>query len=125
MMREKVIKREIRVLNVLLFINTVVWKYLFGKPADSLEKSTENKDEYMLTDNDPLVSRFISVPKDMASFSPCSFVAGVVEAIMDSCQCPARVTAHTVPVDGRPHRTVILMKIEKSVLDREERLGAS
>ncbi|OMJ16476.1 Transport protein particle subunit trs31 [Smittium culicis] len=94
MLREKTVKREIRVLNVLLFINTTVWKYLFGKPADSLEKSTENKDEYMLTDNDPLVSRFISVPKDMASFSPCSFIAGVVEAIMDSCQC---VSFFTLP----------------------------
>ncbi|PVU94117.1 hypothetical protein BB559_003087 [Furculomyces boomerangus] len=125
MLRERVIKRETRVINVLLYINSVVWKFLFGKPADSLEKSTENKDEYMITDNEPLLSKFISVPKEMASFSPCSFVAGIVEAILDSCQCPARVTAHTVPVDGKPHRTVILMKIDKSVLAREERLDTS
>lgn len=43
--REKVAKREIKVINVLYFIHSTVWKSLFGKPADSLEKSTENEDE--------------------------------------------------------------------------------
>jgi hypothetical protein len=43
--REKVAKRETRVLGVLYFIHNVVWKALFGKQADSLEKSTENEDE--------------------------------------------------------------------------------
>ena len=41
-------KRETRVLGILYFINTVVWKSLFGKPADSLEKSTEHEDECKL-----------------------------------------------------------------------------
>ena len=43
--REKSAKRETRVLGVLYFIHSVVWKALFGKQADSLEKSTENEDE--------------------------------------------------------------------------------
>lgn len=46
--REKVAKRETRVLGVLYFIHNVVWKSLFGKQADSLEKSTENEDECKL-----------------------------------------------------------------------------
>jgi hypothetical protein len=32
-------------LGVLQFIHTVIWKTLFGKPADSLEKSREHDDE--------------------------------------------------------------------------------
>ncbi|OMH79450.1 Transport protein particle subunit trs31 [Zancudomyces culisetae] len=36
---------------------------------------------------------------------------------------PARVTAHSVPVERKPHRTVILLKVDKSVLEREEKLG--
>lgn len=32
-------------INVLYFIHSTVWKALFGKQADSLEKSTENEDE--------------------------------------------------------------------------------
>lgn len=35
---------------------------------------------------------------------------------------PARVTAHTVPIDGFPLRTTILIKFDKEVLAREEML---
>jgi hypothetical protein len=38
-------KREIRLLPVLLMIQTQVWKAVFGKPADGLEKSSSNVDE--------------------------------------------------------------------------------
>ena len=43
--RDKNSKRETRVLGMLYFIHTAVWKTMFGKQADSLEKSTENEDE--------------------------------------------------------------------------------
>lgn len=43
--REKLSKRETRVVNVLQFISNVFWKYLFNKVADNLERSTENDDE--------------------------------------------------------------------------------
>lgn len=35
---------------------------------------------------------------------------------------PSRVTAHTVPIDGYPLRTTILIKLDKEVLEREEQL---
>jgi trafficking protein particle complex subunit 5 len=38
-------KRETRLLPVLLWLHTQLWKALFGKPADSLERSTEKEDE--------------------------------------------------------------------------------
>jgi hypothetical protein len=43
--RDRNPKREVRVLSILYFIHTALWKGLFGKQADSLEKSTENEDE--------------------------------------------------------------------------------
>lgn len=43
--REKSGKRENRVLGLLYFIHTTVWKGLFGKAADALEKGTESVDE--------------------------------------------------------------------------------
>jgi hypothetical protein len=43
--REKNSRRETRILGILQFIHTVVWKTLFGKAADSLEKSREHDDE--------------------------------------------------------------------------------
>ncbi|KAI8348925.1 NO signaling/Golgi transport ligand-binding domain-containing protein [Mortierella sp. GBAus27b] len=120
--RDKNSKRETRVLGMLYFIHTTVWKTMFGKQADSLEKSTENEDEYMISDNDPIISKFISVPKDIAQFNCGAFIAGIIEAIMDGCQFPSRVTAHTVPIDGYPLRTTILIKLDKEVLEREEQL---
>lgn len=38
-------KREIRFLPALMSIHTQVWKAVFGKPADAIEKSVENADE--------------------------------------------------------------------------------
>ncbi|RDB29171.1 Transport protein particle subunit trs31 [Hypsizygus marmoreus] len=113
-------KREIRFLPALMSIHTQVWKAVFGKPADAIEKSVENADEYMIIDNDPPIERHISVPRDMSQLSCSSFTAGIVEAVMDGLGFPARVTAHNTPTAQFPSRTTILIKLEKSVLDREE-----
>ncbi|KAH0838649.1 NO signaling/Golgi transport ligand-binding domain-containing protein [Lanmaoa asiatica] len=47
-------KREIRFLPALMSIHTQVWRAVFGRPADAIEKSVENEDECM--------SLFISFP---------------------------------------------------------------
>jgi len=74
----------------------------------------------MIIDNDPVVTRNISVPRDMSQLSCSSFTAGIVEAVLDGLGFPARVTAHNTPVDDFPLRNTILIKLEKSVLEREE-----
>ncbi|CAG8452592.1 12101_t:CDS:2 [Cetraspora pellucida] len=116
--REKNSKRETRVLGILYFIHTTVWKALFGKQADSLEKSTEHEDEY----NDPLISKYISVPKELSQLNCNAFLAGIVEAILDGAQFPSRVTAHSLPQEGFPLRTTILIQLDKEILQREEQL---
>ncbi|KIK04317.1 hypothetical protein K443DRAFT_648742 [Laccaria amethystina LaAM-08-1] len=113
-------KRETRFLPALMSIHTQVWKAVFGKAADAIEKSVENADEYMIIDNDPPIERHISVPRDMSQLSCSSFTAGIVEAVLDGLGFPARVTAHNTPTSQFPSRTTILIKLEKSVLDREE-----
>lgn len=40
-------KRETKIVEVLQFIHTQVWKTLFGRPADGLEKSQDSEDECM------------------------------------------------------------------------------
>jgi len=117
-------KREIRFLPALMSIHTQVWRAVFGKPADAIEKSVENADEYMIIDNDPPITRHVSVPRDMSQLSCSSFTAGVVEAVLDGLGLPARVTAHNTPTDALPNRTTILIKLEKSVLEREEAMKA-
>ena len=93
-------KREIRFLPALMSIHTQVWRAVFGKPADAIEKSVENADECtfcllglilfphpipadMIIDNDPPITRNISVPRDMSQLSCSSFTAGIVEAVLD------------------------------------------
>ncbi|EKM83660.1 hypothetical protein AGABI1DRAFT_117157 [Agaricus bisporus var. burnettii JB137-S8] len=115
-------KREIRLVPALMVIHTQVWKAVYGKAADAIEKSVENADEYMIIDNDPPIERNISVPRDMGGLSCSSFTAGVVEAVLDGLGFPARVTAHGTPTTQHPCRTTILIKLEKSVLEREEML---
>ena len=43
--RERVTKRETKIVNMLQYIQNVVWKHLFNKTADTLQKSMENEDE--------------------------------------------------------------------------------
>ncbi|TFK76673.1 TRAPP I complex [Pluteus cervinus] len=115
-------KREIKLVPALMVIHTQVWKAIFSKPADAIEKSVENADEYMIIDNDPPIERYISVPRDMSQLSCSSFTAGIVEAVLDGLGFPARVTAHNTPTAQYPSRITILIKLEKSVLEREELL---
>lgn len=124
--------RPTNVLGVLQFVSTTLWKHLFGKPADALERSQENKDEYMITDNDPVVNSFISVPKEMSQLNCAAFVAGIVEGVCDASGMQARVSAHSVgeqeegQADGKagqqmwPGKTIFLVKFEESVIEREE-----
>ncbi|CAO1617819.1 unnamed protein product [Parajaminaea phylloscopi] len=116
-------KRETRLLPVLLWVHGNAWKALFGKAADSLERSTERSDEYMISTNVPTFSAAISVPKDLSQMSPEAYTAGIVEAMLDGMGFPARVTAHSVPTPEHPLRTTILIKLDKGVLQREEALG--
>ncbi|KII86352.1 hypothetical protein PLICRDRAFT_114386 [Plicaturopsis crispa FD-325 SS-3] len=113
-------KREIKFLPALVSVHGQVWRAVFGKGADAIEKSVENADEYMIIDNEPVVERYISVPRDMSQLSCSSFTAGIVEAVLDGLGFPARVTAHNTPTKQFPTRTTILIKLERSVLEREE-----
>mmetsp|Transcript_10552 Transcript_10552/g.17259 ORF Transcript_10552/g.17259 Transcript_10552/m.17259 type:complete len:192 (+) Transcript_10552:34-609(+) len=116
--REKGNRRETKLIGILSFISNTVWKVLFGKAADSLEKSTENEDEYMINEKEPLVNRFISVPKDMGTLNCASYVAGIVKGVLDGAEFPARVSAHLVPIEGQRPRTTILIKFAPEVLTR-------
>lgn len=118
-------QRETRLLKTLLWIHTTLWKVLFGSPADNLERSTESDrfDEYMITTNTPLFSRGMSVPKEMEQLSVEAYTAGIVEGALEGLGFPARVTAHTVSTDAYPDRTTILIKLDRSVMERETAMG--
>lgn len=75
--------RTLRLLPILTYVHSTLYRYLFGRPADSLERSTGNDDEYMIGDDDMVITRAIQVPKEMSDLSCGALVAGIVEAVLD------------------------------------------
>ncbi|KAI9698767.1 MAG: TRAPP subunit trs31 [Candelina mexicana] len=112
-------QRPTRILALLQLITTTLWKHLFARPADALERSKDKEDEYMISDNDPLVNQYISVPKEMNQLNCAAYVAGIVEGVCDGTGFMARVTAHGVGTEMWPGKTVFLIKFEPEVLERE------
>ncbi|KAI9792647.1 MAG: TRAPP subunit trs31 [Candelina submexicana] len=112
-------QRPTRILALLQLITTTLWKHLFARPADALERSKDKEDEYMISDNDPLVNQYISVPKEMNQLNCAAYVAGIVEGVCDGAGFMARVTAHGVGTEMWPGKTVFLIKFEPGVLERE------
>lgn len=127
MLREKMQRREIRVLGALRFVTATAWKHLFGKQADSLERVKDRGNEYIIVENAPLLTRYISVPPDLAAELNCNaFVAGIVSGILVSSGFECTVTAHNVPrQDGvaYPPKTVLVIRFSEGIVARDARLG--
>jgi len=114
--RDRAARRELKLLNVLLMVKSTLWKTLFGKEADKLEHANDDERTYYIIEKEPLVNTFISVPKDKGSLNCASFVAGIVEAVLDGCNFPAKVTAHW-------HKgTTFMVKFEEAVIARDKTL---
>lgn len=114
--------RPLRVLPLLHLIHGPLWRLLFNRPADALEHSVspDTPNEYMITDNDPLVNTYISLPKEMNQLNCAAFVAGIIEGVCDGCGFEAKVTAHNQPTEMWPSRTIFLLRFGESVMEREK-----
>ena len=114
--REKAAKRETKLLNVLLFVKSTLWKTLFGKEADKLEHANDDERTYYVIEKEPLVNKFISVPKDKGSLNCAAFEAGIIEAVLDGCNFPAKVSAHW-------HKgTTFMVKFDEQVIARDRQM---
>ena len=72
-------------------------------------------DEFMIVEKSPLVNTYISS-------APCNcaaFTAGIVRGVLEGAQFPAQVSAH----EYEDARTVILIKFEPEVVEREKRIS--
>jgi len=118
-LREKNYKREIKLLNMLLFIRSTVWKTLFGIEADKLEHSTDDNRQYYILEKEPVVNRFISVPKDKGNLNCAAFNAGIVEGVLETSGFPAKVIAQW-------HKgiTYYVIEFDESVITRDKEISA-
>ena len=53
----------------------------------------------------------------------CFRQAGILCMDDSLIEQPARVTAHSVPTDAYPDRTTILIKLDRTVIERETAMG--
>lgn len=90
-------------MNILQFVSTQVWKSLFGKPADSLERSIDHADEFMIVDYEPLTSTFATVPSDFGQLSVDAYMSGIIAGVLTGAGFSARVTAHNVKLEEGEH----------------------
>ncbi|KAJ8938606.1 hypothetical protein NQ314_011414 [Rhamnusium bicolor] len=91
-------------------------KALFGREADKLEHSNDDENTYYLMEKDPLVNRYISVPRDKSSLNCAVFIAGIVEAVLTGTGFTAKVTAHW-------HKgTTYMVKFDDAVVARDKQL---
>lgn len=113
--RNRQIQRESSLIGILQFVSTTCWKALFGKAAESLERSTENENEYMVYDSEALTNRFISVPHHLGQLNCAAYIAGITAGILESANFPAHVTAHGVSASpGAQEKTVFLIRFSDS-----------
>lgn len=135
--RSREYRREIRLMNALQFVSTTVWKSLFGKPADSLERSIDHADEFMIVDYEPLTSTFVSIPSDFGQLSVDAYMSGIIAGVLSGAGFSARVTAHSVQLEEgeqstalpsqlnstnlppRREKAVFLVKFSPQVLERD------
>jgi trafficking protein particle complex subunit 5 len=89
----------------------------------------------MISDNEPLVNQYISVPREMSQLNCAAFVAGIVEGVCDGAGFKTLgVSAHWAAEGGDnaakvgqggmwPGKTIFLIKFAPEVLEREELLA--
>ena len=85
-------KRELEIVNMLHFINSTLWKQLFGRQADGLEQSNIDDSEYWLSDRQPVTNKFTSVGKNNSGPNCAYFIAGILEGFLRSANLSAKVT---------------------------------
>lgn len=147
--REKISRREIHLLGILNFVSLNLWKFLFGKQADSLKKvRNSNECTYptlhavfafraapshtricvadYIEEAAPLVNKYISVPKDYGDLNCAAFCAGIINGVLNSAGFPAHVSVKVLASSdaqlGQP-LTIYYIKFDDKVLEREKRLG--
>ena len=73
----------------------------------------------MISDNDPLVNQFISVPKEMNQLNCAAYVAGIIEGVCDGGGMTASVSAHNSGTEMWPGKTIFLIRFDEGVRERE------
>ena len=114
--REKSYKHEIKHVEMLKFIHSNVWKLLFGRNADSLEKAKDSEGEYMIKDYNLPFIKYISEQR----FSLASLMCGILKSILVCAGFDCKLNYYLTE-EGSEKKTLVVFIIEfsKDVLKKE------
>lgn len=120
----KMRRRDLKIIDILQFVHGTLWSYLFNHVSDDLVKSSERNNEYMIIDNQPPLTQFISSSNNRIS---CDyFICGVIRGFLTNAGFRCKVSPHLMPKDNWENRTVYLIQFDNQVLERETiRFGQS
>uniref|UniRef100_A0AC35TRZ0 Trafficking protein particle complex subunit 5 n=1 Tax=Rhabditophanes sp. KR3021 TaxID=114890 RepID=A0AC35TRZ0_9BILA len=93
-LKEKGQKRDNKFHSVLLYIKGPMWKSLWGKEVDKVERSNEEPCKYFFFEKEPIINTYISQLKDKTDVNCAVFNAGIIEAVLTEMNFPCKVTAH-------------------------------
>ena len=114
--REKNFKKETKIVQMLQFIHNNVWKMLFGKQADGLQKSTVDEDEYRIIENSPITNKYIPYQKGQSNCA--AFLGGIIEGILNSADFRCKVSTFFFDVEG-VIKTYYIIKFDHDVIVRD------
>lgn len=75
-----------------------------------IEKSTDDRDVFLLSELTPLMNRYISLPEEHTTFSCDAITAGIIEAVLRASGFSSDVTAHNAGTAPSPDRVVYFIK---------------
>lgn len=117
--RDKNMKRKLKINDILIFIHNDVWKMLFNKQADGLQQSAEDEDEYRIVENSPLTNKYIFLQKNN-TVNCASFFGGIIEGILNSADFRCKVSTFFYDVEGVT-KTYYIIKFDREVIERDKR----
>lgn len=99
--------RDLQKLSLLEFVHGSLWKYMFGKKADDIQQLKNNALEYIIIDNNPLISSLILTSQIN------EFICGIIKSVVvnSGFDCDT-VVAHVMKKDDPdwPNKTVYVVK---------------
>eukprot|EP00940_MAST-03C_sp_MAST-3C-sp2_P001577 g1577.t1 len=96
------------ILGAIQYIHTNCWKVIFGRHADKVDRASSTSSgsiQYMITENNPIVNRYI--PGD---FNCASYIAGIIFGILKGLNFKTKVKHFHRPDETYPGRTVYLIE---------------
>lgn len=127
--REKGLKKEITVVNILMLIKNNLWPLLFNKNNCVVEQHMDQENIYMIKEVEPNMCNLYACLSRGQYHSNCgAFIAGIIKGFLDAARFPAQVTAvfddgQELKPDEVPEekKTVYLIKFDEEVMVRENK----